>query len=362
MNTNFSRRNFIMGSVVGTSALYLGGCSFGSTRYDEANAELRRISQDSSIRDLVRYATLAANGHNTQPWKFKISTNTIAIIPDFSRRTPVVDPDDHHLYASLGCAAENLTLAAQAQGQSGQVDFDRSGEGRLVVDLSSTRLQQSTLFEAIIERQCTRASYDGRIVSSEIIDRLQRAANTYGVEAYVITDEEKTENILSLVVEGNSRQMDDPEFVRELKEWLRFNGTSAAETGDGLYAASSGNPTSPDWLGSRLFSLFFNKDKENDKYADHIRSSAGLIVFVARSDDKEGWINAGRAYERFALQSTVDGLKHAFVNQAVEDLHARQALQSLLGIGDRRPNLVVRFGYGPEMPKSLRRPVDSVIL
>jgi hypothetical protein len=33
-----------------------------------------------------------------------------------------------------------------------------------------------------------------------------------------------------------------------------------------------------------------------------------------------------------------------------------------LGIGDRRPDLVVRFGYGPETSRSLRRPLDQVIV
>jgi hypothetical protein len=28
---------------------------------------------------------------------------------------------------------------------------------------------------------------------------------------------------------------------------------------------------------------------------------------------------------------------------------------------DRRPDLMVRFGYGPEMPRSLRRPTKQVI-
>jgi hypothetical protein len=31
-----------------------------------------------------------------------------------------------------------------------------------------------------------------------------------------------------------------------------------------------------------------------------------------------------------------------------------------LAIGDRRSDLIVRFGRGPELPKSLRRPVDQV--
>ena len=55
--------------------------------------------------DLVRYATLAASSHNTQPWRFKLEPARITILSDLTRRCPAVDPDDHHLYASLGCAA-----------------------------------------------------------------------------------------------------------------------------------------------------------------------------------------------------------------------------------------------------------------
>lgn len=65
------------------------------------------------LKEIVRYATLAPSGHNTQCWRFRIENRSIAVQPDLSRRTPVVDPDDHHLYASLGCAAENLTQAAE---------------------------------------------------------------------------------------------------------------------------------------------------------------------------------------------------------------------------------------------------------
>jgi hypothetical protein len=66
------------------------------------------------LRELVRYATLAASSHNTQPWKFAPRERSISIVPDLARRTPVVDPDDHHLYVSLGCAAENMVHAGRA--------------------------------------------------------------------------------------------------------------------------------------------------------------------------------------------------------------------------------------------------------
>lgn len=55
------------------------------------------------IKTLLAYAIKAPSGHNTQPWKFRVEGNTITISPDFSRRLPIVDPDDHALFISLGC-------------------------------------------------------------------------------------------------------------------------------------------------------------------------------------------------------------------------------------------------------------------
>jgi len=61
------------------------------------------------------------------------------------------------------------------------------------------------------------------------------------------------------------------------------------------------------------------------------------------------------------LQATALGLKYAFVNQPVEVARLRRQLAAYLGLGARLPDLVVRFGAGPELPKSLRRPVAQVI-
>lgn len=362
MHRTLTRRTALGVTAASLGVAGLSGCSGGTTAYDQAVADLTRpLPPNPEFQDLVRYATLAANGHNTQPWIFRQRGQGVDILPDFSRHTPAVDPDDHHLFASLGCATENLQLAAQARGRVGEPLFDPTGDGMVQVDLNPGEMRDDPLFAAIPARQCSRVSYDGRSTTPDVVGRLALAANRYGVNAIFVTDQAKMEEVLSLVVEGNSRQIDDPAFVTELKDWLRFNPTSAVTTRDGLYSACSGNPTVPSWLGPLTFDLFFTKDAENAKYVEHIRSSAGLVIFVAASDDKEGWVNAGRAYQRFALQATVEGLKNAFVNQAVEVRAMRQRLQDLLGLGDQRPNLVVRYGYGPTMPKSLRRPATEVI-
>eukprot|EP01035_Chromulina_nebulosa_P063692 gene63693-biopygen46523 len=100
---------------------------------------------------------------------------------------------------------------------------------------------------------------------------------------------------------------------------------------------------------------------ENDKCRDQIASSAGLAVFVSAQDDPAHWLASGRAYQRFALQATALGISHAFLNQAVEVPQVRRRLAAQLTPG-RRPDLIVRFGYGPAMPPSLRRPVDDVMV
>ena len=155
--------------------------------------------------------------------------------------------------------------------------------------------------------------------------------------------------------------MGDPAFVQELKDWVRFNGRQAAATGDGLYAAAAGNPPMPAWLGRRFFDMAFTVDAENEKYRGHMATCAGAVALVAERDDPVGWIAAGRASQRFALEATARGLKYAFLNQPIEALEVRPDLQSVLAT-DRRPNLLMRFGKGPSTKKSLRRPLDAVIV
>ena len=89
-------------------------------------------------RELVRYATLAASSHNTQCWKFKIAANGIVILPDFSRRCPAVDPDNHHLFVSLGAATENLVQAALANGLQAEVNFNADAAQAIDIALSPT--------------------------------------------------------------------------------------------------------------------------------------------------------------------------------------------------------------------------------
>jgi hypothetical protein len=314
------------------------------------------------LRELVRYSTLAPSSHNTQCWKFHVQEGSITVEPDLSRRCPIVDPDDHHMFVSLGCATENLAHAALANGLRADAQFDPAGVGTVEVRLEATKPMASPLFQAIAERQCTRGDYDGKPVSNDELRILERAGTGNGVRVVLLTERAAMENVLEYVVAGNTAQMDDPAFVAELKAWIRFGAGEAERTGDGLFSGTTGTPVMPRWLGSRLMGLFFTPKAENERYARQVRNAAGIAVFVSDASDKAHWIEAGRCYERFALQATALGLRNAFLNQPVEGGANRPQFAAALGLGSQRPDLVVRFGRGPRMPLSMRRPVQAVLV
>ena len=309
--------------------------------------------------ELVRFATLAANSHNTQPWKFSIKDGSISISPDYARRCPIVDPDDHHLFVSLGCATENLIHAAAATGLKSNPDFEND-----VVTVMFEKAQPiaSPLFEAIPRRQSTRAVFDAKPVSSDDLRLLEQAGIDDGVAVLIITDRARMAKVTEYVVRGNANQMQDKAFMKELKAWMRFSEADAVATMDGLFSRASGNPSLPSWLARPLLNFVYTESGENDKYRAQIDSSAGIAVFSSELNNKNHWVAAGRACQRFALQATCLGLKYAFINQPVEVPELRNELSSYLGLGGRRPDIVVRFGHGPELPKSLRRPPEQLIL
>jgi hypothetical protein len=357
-----NRREFSLAAPVA-----LAGCSAGDSApsYDAAvrqiwrHGPLQGLAGADLQTELVRYATMAPSSHNTQCWKFARDQDAITILPDFARRCPAVDPDDHHLFVSLGCAAENLLQAARAHGLHGEASFDPAREA-VRIALAPATAESSELFKAIPARQSTRADYDGRPLAADELRRLEAAGSSPQVRVLLLTGRPALDKVLDFVIQGNTAQMNDKAFVDELKAWIRFNGSDAVARGDGLFSKSSGNPEVPRWLGTLMFGLFFTARAENDKYTGHLRSSAGVAVFAGARADKAHWVEVGRAYERFALQATALGVRTAHVNMPVEVAALRPTFAQAIGLGGEGPDLVVRFGRGPTLPPSLRRPLQAV--
>ncbi len=92
---------------------------------------------DLQLRFLLRYAILAPSVKNTQPWSFTVASNRVHLAAARNRDLPVADPHQRELYISLGCALENLLVAAEHFGFSHEVTyFPTPEDDRLVATVA----------------------------------------------------------------------------------------------------------------------------------------------------------------------------------------------------------------------------------
>ncbi len=335
--------------------------------YDRLAREQRRAGKEAcdgalDMRELVRMATLAASSHNTQPWKFRTRERSITILPDFTRRCPVVDPDNAHLFKSLGCAAENLVHAANAQGHAAQVAFVADQPSIAVRLERSPAARAGELFRAIPFRQCTKTAYDGGRISAGDLKRLESSGTGEGVRLLVLQGRGQLDAVADFVAQGDRAQLADRDFRKELVSWIRFNHAAAVRRGDGLAGRTCGLPAIPTWIGRRLIDLVLTPKSQAASDARNIRSSGAVAIVVAQRDEPAAWVEAGRVYERFALQAAALGLRNAFVNQPIEVRPLRPQFETWLGLREERALLIVRLGRAPLSPFSLRRPVENVLV
>ncbi len=334
---------------------------------DQATLNARRDPLETQIqhpndrnRELVRCAVLAANSHNTQPWLFDVSQDRITIRPDDRRRCPIVDPDDHHLHVSLGCAAENIVIAATGFGLVAAPRIASDGSF-IEIDLHEETIEASPLIDAIPLRQSTRIKFDGTPLTDAERAGLRDAATGPGVGFHLIEEPEEKAALLEMVVAGNADQMANPAFVKELLEWIRCSTRKAETERDGLFGRCLGNPGLPEWMGQVISPVVFRVGPECAKLREQIDSASALAVFVSAHDTPKNWVETGRAFQRFALAATSLGLLHAHINQAIEVPAQREHVARLLRSKDERPSLVLRIGRGQRLPNSYRRDVDAVM-
>jgi hypothetical protein len=331
--------------------------------YDETATVARRPAPVGARddRELIRLATLAASSHNTQPWLFRAAPDAITIMPDRTRRCPVVDPHDAHLYKSLGCAAENLVHAASTQQLSAEVHYDHDSDA-VVVELEETPEATPTqLSQALTTRQSTKTNYDGTPINGQDLAALTEAGSGDRARVLLLTDVDRIATVADLVEQGNLAQLNDRPFRRELVSWIRFNPRAALRTHDGLAGRVNRQPPLPTPIGRLLTRVLISAPEQAKTDTERIRSSAGVALFVTDTDGEQDWIDSGRAYERFSLLADLLGIRTAFINQPIEVPQLRETLPSSLSV-EGCPQLMIRYGRAPRMPYSLRRPTDEVIL
>jgi nitroreductase len=337
----------------------------------------------------VRAAILAASPHNTQPWLFKVTNSSIELYIDTKRNVGALDPFLREEHIGMGCALENLMLAAAAHGYQatatllpgklGPIPAESKPELLARVDLVSGKHEETDLYDAIPRRHTNRSAYNPqKPIPPQFVDTLSRLASEEpDVKLFLFTAEADRKKIVEISSAANAEIYSDPDVERGSDRWIRINWSEVQKFRDGLSIDAFGLPPiatgvakmMPLWLLKRVASR-----SEANGYSD-LMLTAPLIGIIAVHDryDREHCLRAGRIWQRAHLLATARGLAGRPCNESVEMIDHEKALgkpalrASLLGevLGDAtwQPTFVFYMGY----PKwtahaSPRRSIESVIL
>lgn len=318
---------------------------------------------ESTFMQLVRHASRAPSSHNTQPWKFRNLEDGIHLLPDLSRSLPVVDPDNHALFISLGCALENLMIAARQLGHSVQVDLQGEQGSCDIRVKPDTAVSPETdpLFNQIRSRQVTKGAYDERPIDPLTFQILGGIGREEGVDLHLIGKGSLADRLLPLVIEGSDLQFGNRAFVEELVSWIRFTRGEAMKTGDGIWNATMGLPGAGRTIGSFIMKHLVTPASEAKRWKKLFRQSGGFAIFTVKENNTASWIRLGQTFQRFGLEATRNGIRHAHMNMPLEEPAVRHKVAETLELTGEIPLLLLRLGYAEPAPYSFRRHIHSII-
>lgn len=311
---------------------------------------------------IASYASKAPSGHNTQPWKFHITDSTITVLPNLDVALPVVDRNNRELFISLGCAIENLCIAASYFGYTTHI-IECSIEA-IILELTKNALTiEDSLFHQIEKRQTNRNIYNGNKISDGILQQLQSIPKENGIQFYFTEINTPFANtITQYIMKGNEIQMADIAFKNELLSWMRFNKKQVEATHNGLSYLVFGNPPLPRILARPIVSLFLKPNAQNKSDRKKIDSSSHFVVCTTKQDTIEEWINLGRTLQRFLLKVTEIGISYAFLNQPCEVAALAFDLREKLPVNKEHPTLIMRIGYAKQIPYSPRKKIETLLV
>jgi hypothetical protein len=274
------------------------------------------------IQDLIKLASKAPSGHNSQPWRFKIQDVGIEIHPDFRFSLPVVDPNFRELYISLGCAAENIRVAANHDSIRAvrSVETDANGVKYISIRLVEKEVKHGGVsIETITNRQSNRSLYNHKIIDEEVISNLKQVRLESNIQSYFFgKGSQEFSTITDFIKRGNEIQMNDPKFKEELLSWIRFNKKDIEKSNSGLTYEVMGSPPMPKLLGKMVVKSFLRPGKQNRTDEDKINSSSHFVVLTSRNNTLEEWISLGYSLERLLLKMTDLGIANAYLNPPCE--------------------------------------------
>jgi hypothetical protein len=309
------------------------------------------------------------------------------------------------MYEGLGCALENLVLAAEAKGYVYNLKLIpnptskthvasislitntkskkiRTGNNTTTTTDSSVKSEALSLYNAIPQRHTNRGPYDkNRPVSQDILESLGSLSKTISPEVrlaiFWFTTDDQRRRVGNLILQATQAIVADRQQSYDDFKWYRSSWQDIQIYKDGLTVDASGSPWYLDVLAKLLPPI--SKEEYGSSQLqlakDTYIATAAAYGIIAVHDvfDNIQRLQGGMFYQRMHLWGTSNGLAMQSMNQMTERADRETSLGIEQTFGNALKELIAnpiwqalftfRIGYPTiEGLSSPRRSVQEVVV
>lgn len=323
-----------------------------------------RADASEGSRSLVRAAILAANPHNIQPWRFRVAAAHVDLFEDTTRSIGTIDPYRREVHIGLGCALENLLVAAGTEGYTHRLTLlpDAANPSHVArVELAPTPPASSELYRAIPTRHTNRGPYDRRPVPQDVLTALAALGSEQpDIAVAWYTSESDRRRVGELVVQATAAIIGDTQQARDSAQWLRASWRAIQRHRDGITLDAQGISPLVRTVAKLLPPLPQRLNDSSWLQATrdvHVATAAAFGIILVRDARSAGQrIGGGRVWQRMHLWATLRGLAVQPLNQLLERADREQSLEIAPRFGRAVASLVGASGWEALMPFRLGYP------
>ena len=391
-----SRRALIAGGAGAAMLAGLGYRAWDRGVFSSGNGEAFAPWQEwqghagEGARRPLHAAILAANAHDSQPWLFAPSGDSITVYADRARNLGAFDPFRREMHLSLGCAIANLQFAAFRRGftanfrpVNGHLEPSPPTAPVKVADIILREFHNIDtplddlyrLADAIPNRHTNRGPYYAdRAVAPELLKLI--SGGYPGARVVLVRDAGARNELGDIVVEATEHIIADKQMASDSARWFRTDGREILEHRDGITMDTAGLSPALAAASKLLPDL---GTEQSDKYwlastretQVPTASIFGMVLVRDRLDMAQA-LYAGYAWQMLHLMATVHGIAAQPLNQPMEMMDRNAflgrpdtiapTLKKIAGVTDWEATFVFRLGYAErEALPSPRRPLNEVI-
>jgi hypothetical protein len=359
-----------------------GGFAYAATRSPQT-AYLpwqRAGGYDDPRMRALSWALLAPNPHNRQPWLADLSEEgAITLYADAERMLPHTDPFNRQITIGLGCFLELLRMAAAEDGYRTETAVFPQGSSAAGLDqrpiariafAADPAVARDPLFVHVPARRSNKEPFDvNRPVAPARLAELAAVVRN-GARFGGTVDATEVTGWRALTHEALRIEVETPLTYQESVDLFRIGHHEVDANPDGIdftgplfealrltrqFTREAASDTTRFAYKSGLDAIFANTD-----------TAMGHVWLVTDDNSRETQIATGADWLRVNLAATAQGLGFHPLSQALQEFPEMAGpyaqVHDRLAPGGGTVQMLSRIGYGAEIGKSPRWPLESRIM